>query len=277
MQKAERSPEDAARQTGEIFASGPRLRWDILSLFPGMFTGPLGASIIKRAVDRGLVAIHLHDIRDQAIDRHRTVDDTPYGGGAGMVLQAPPVVAAVETVLGDDLGRVPVISLSPSGRVFTQRVAEELAQLPRIVLLCGHYEGLDERVRQLVVTDELSIGDFVLTGGELAAMVVVDAVTRLLPGVIDAASLADESHTGGLLEYPHYTRPAEFRGLGIPSVLLSGHHANIARWRRREALRRTLVRRPDLLERAPLTDEDRQWLAELRAELAAGRGATGTM
>ncbi len=245
------------------------MRWDILTLFPGMFAGPFGESIIRRAVERGLVEIALHDIRDQATDRHRTVDDTPYGGGAGMVLRAPPVVAAVEAALGDDRGRVPVLLLSPAGRVFTQRVAEELARLPRVALLCGHYEGLDERARELVVTDELSIGDFVLTGGELAAMVVVDAVTRLLPGVIDAASLADESHAGGLLEGPHYTRPAEFRGRGVPPILLSGHHANIARWRRREALRRTRARRPDLLAAAPLTDQDRRWLAELAAEDAA--------
>ncbi len=214
------------------------MRWDVLTLFPGMFAGPLSESIIKRAVERGLVEVALHDIRAQATDRHRTVDDTPYGGGAGMVLQAPPIVAAVEAALGDELGRVPVIYLSPSGRLFTQRVAEELSRLPRVALLCGHYEGIDERARELVVTDELSIGDFVLTGGELAAMVVIDATTRLVPGVIDAASLADESHTGGLLEYPHYTRPAEYRGLGVPPVLLSGHHANIRRWRREESRRR---------------------------------------
>ena len=247
------------------------MRWDVLTLFPGMFAGPFGESIVRRAIDRGLVEIVLHNIRDQATDRHRTVDDTPYGGGAGMVLRAPPVVAAVEAALADAGGAAaPVILLSPSGRPFTQRVAEELSRRPRVLLLCGHYEGLDERARELVVTDEMSIGDFVLTGGELAAMVVIDATTRLLPGAIDAGSLADESHTGGLLEYPHYTRPAEFRGLGVPPVLLSGHHANIARWRRREALRRTLARRPDLLATAPLTDEDRRWLAELEAE---ARGA----
>lgn len=252
---------------------GGRMRWDVLTLFPGMFAGPLGESIIGRAVGRGLVKIATHDIRDQATDRHRTVDDTPYGGGAGMVLRAPPVVAAVEAALGDDLGRVPVILMTPSGRLFTQRVAEALSHLPRVALLCGHYEGIDERARELVVTDELSIGDFVLTGGELAAMVVIDATTRLLPGVIDPASLADESHSAGLLEAPHYTRPAEFRGLGIPPVLLSGHHAEIARWRRREALRRTRARRPDLLASAPLTDEDRRWLAEVEAEVAgAGEG-----
>lgn len=246
---------------------GSAMRWDVFTLFPGMFAGPLGESILKRAVERGLVEIALHDIRDQATDRHRTVDDTPYGGGAGMVLRAPPVVAAVEAALGSALGTLPVILLSPSGRLFTQRVAEELSRLPRVALLCGHYEGLDERARQLVVTDELSIGDYVLTGGELAAMVVIDAVTRLVPGAIDAASLADESHTDGLLEYPHYTRPAEYRGLAVPDVLLSGHHARIAAWRRREALRRTLLRRPDLLASAALTAEERGWLAELRREL----------
>jgi tRNA (guanine37-N1)-methyltransferase len=242
------------------------MRWDILTLFPGMFAGPLSESIIRRAVERGLVEIVLHDWREQATDRHRTVDDTPYGGGAGMVLQAPPLVRAVESALGDDLGRVPVVLLSPAGRLFTQQVAEELSRQPRVALICGHYEGFDERVRDLVVTDELSIGDYVLTGGELAAMVLVDAVTRLLPGVIDAASVAEESHTSGLLEGPHYTRPLAFRDLGVPPVLLSGHHANIARWRRREALRRTLRNRPDLLETAPLTAEDRRWLAELQSE-----------
>jgi tRNA (guanine37-N1)-methyltransferase len=237
------------------------MRWDVLTLFPAMFAGPLDESILKRARDRGLVEIALHDIRAQATDRHRTVDDAPYGGGAGMVLQAPPVVAAVEAALGPDLGRAPVILLSPAGRRFSQRVALELSRRPRVALLCGHYEGVDERVRELVVTDELSIGDYVLTGGELAALVVIDATTRLLPGVIDAASLLDESHTSGLLEAPHYTRPAEFRGRGVPPVLLSGHHAEIARWRRREALRRTLARRPDLLAEATLTEEERRRLA----------------
>jgi tRNA (guanine37-N1)-methyltransferase len=242
------------------------MRWDIFTLFPGMFAGPMSESIIKRAAERGLVEFALHDWRAFATDRHRTVDDTPYGGGAGMVLQAPPLVAAVEAALGDELGRVPVILLSPAGRRFDQRVAEELREQPRVALICGHYEGFDERVLDLVVTDAISIGDYVLTGGELAAMVIVDAVTRLLPGVIDAASIAEESHSTGLLEGPHYTRPPEFRGLGIPPVLISGHHANIAQWRRREALRRTLAHRPDLLDTADLTEQDRRWLAELRSE-----------
>jgi tRNA (guanine37-N1)-methyltransferase len=242
------------------------MRWDIFTLFPGMFAGPMSESIIKRAAERGLVEFALNDWRAFATDRHRTVDDTPYGGGAGMVLQAPPLVTAVEAALGDDLGRVPVILLSPAGRRFDQRVAEELREQPRVALICGHYEGFDERVLDLVVTDAISIGDYVLTGGELAAMVIVDAVTRLLPGVIDAASIAEESHSTGLLEGPHYTRPPEFRGLGIPPVLISGHHANIAQWRRREALRRTLAHRPDLLDTADLTEQDRRWLAELRSE-----------
>ena len=236
---------------------GGRMRWDILTLFPGMFAGPLGESIIGRALARGLVEIAVHDIRDQATDRHRTVDDTPYGGGAGMVLRAPPVVAAVEAALGTDLGRVPVILLTPSGRLFTQRVAEELSRLPRVALLCGHYEGIDERAVEVLRADELSIGDYVLTGGELAAMVVVDAVARLVPGVIDVASVEEESHRDGLVEYPHYTRPATFRGLTVPQVLVSGHHANIARWRREEAIRRTARRRPDLLARASLTEAER--------------------
>lgn len=239
------------------------MRWDVLTLFPGMFTGPLSESIMKRAVERGLVEIALHDIRDAANDRHRTVDDAPYGGGAGMVLQAPPIVHTVEQLTAVGSATPPVILMTPSGRRFTQPVAAELSQCTRIIVICGHYEGVDERVRQLVVTDELSIGDFVLTGGELAAMVVIDAVTRLLPGVIDAASLTAESHNDALLEYPHYTRPPVYRGLAPPGILLSGHHANIARWRRREAIRRTLAIRPDLLAQARLTPEDRQWLARL--------------
>lgn len=246
------------------------MRWDIFTLFPGMLTGPLSESIIKRAAARGLVEIVLHDWREQATDRHHTVDDTPYGGGAGMVLQAPPLVAAVEAALGAARADIPVILLSPGGRRFSQAIAEELAGHPRIALLCGHYEGFDERARELVVTDELSIGDYVLTNGELAAGVIVDATTRLLPGVITAESLAEESHTSGILEGPHYTRPHDFRGLAVPPILLTGHHANITRWRRREALRRTLRQRPDLLTAAALDADDQRWLAELRAEEVMG-------
>lgn len=244
------------------------MRWDIFTLFPGMLTGPFSESIIKRAAARGLVEIALHDWREQATDRHHTVDDTPYGGGAGMVLQAPPLVAAIEAALGTERADMPVILLSPGGRRFNQTIAEELAQQPRVALLCGHYEGFDERVRELVVTDELSIGDYVLTNGELAAAVIVDATTRLVPGVIAAESLAEESHTSGILEGPHYTRPLDFRGRTVPPILLTGHHANINRWRRREALRRTLRRRPDLLTNAALDVDDRRWLAELHAEQA---------
>lgn len=227
--------------------------------------GPLGASIIGRAVERGIVDLHVHDLRDWTTDRHRSIDDYPYGGGAGMVMKAPPVVAAIEAVLGEDVGReprVPVLLMSAAGRPFTQVMAHELAERERFILLCAHYEGVDERAITLAVTDEVSIGDYVLTGGELPAMVITDAVARLLPGVIEAESLAEESFGDGLLEYPHYTRPPEFRGLVVPEVLTSGNHARIIRWRREQALLRTHARRPDLLAHAPLSDADRRFLAE---------------
>lgn len=249
------------------------LRVDILTIFPGMFAagGPLGASIIGRAAGRGLVELHVHDLRQWTYDRHHSTDDYPYGGGAGMVMKAPPVVEAVEAVLGDDLRRdprVPVALMSASGEPFTQARAAGWAREEangRLVLICAHYEGLDERAIELVVTHEISIGDYVLTGGELPAMVVTDAVVRLLPGVIEAASLAEESHSDGLLEYPHYTRPPEYRGRAVPPVLLSGNHAGIARWRRQQALQRTRARRPELLARAPLAEADRRLLAALPA------------
>jgi tRNA (guanine37-N1)-methyltransferase len=218
---------------------------DVLTLFPEMFEGPLGHSILRRAIDRGLLDVRLTNIRDFATDRHRTVDDYPYGGGPGMVMKPGPIFDAVEAVAESG---APIILLSPQGRVFTQRIAAELARQERLVLICGHYEGVDERVREHLVTDELSIGDYVLTGGELAAMVVIDAVTRLLPGVLGGEeSTSEESHSHGLLEYPQYTRPPDFRGWTVPEILLSGHHAEIARWRRRQALLRTARRRPDLL------------------------------
>jgi tRNA (guanine37-N1)-methyltransferase len=239
------------------------MRFDVLTLFPEMFTGPLQESIIKRAQERGLISVHLHNIRDYATGRHRITDDAPYGGGGGMVMKPEPIFAAVEAVLGDEKG-VPVILLSPQGRLFTHEVARELSRYPRLVLICGRYEGVDERVREHLATDEISIGDYVLSGGELAAMVIIDAVTRLLPGVLgDPGATFEDSYAWGLLEYPHYTRPAVFRGWAVPEVLLSGNHAAIARWRREQALRRTLERRPDLLERAPLTEEDRAFLARL--------------
>ncbi|MCL6647719.1 MAG: tRNA (guanosine(37)-N1)-methyltransferase TrmD [Chloroflexi bacterium] len=236
------------------------MRIDILSIFPGMFRGPFDESIVRRAVEQGAVEIVVHNLRDWATDRHRTVDDYPFGGGAGMVMKPEPFFAAAEEILQGAQARI--VLLSPAGRRFDQRLAEEFAREPRLLLLCGHYEGVDDRVRQHLATDEISIGDFVLTGGELAAMVVVDAVVRLLPGVIAPESLASESYAQGLLEYPQYTRPAVFRGWAVPEVLLSGHHAAIARWRRRQAILRTAQQRPDLLARASLSDEEWRWLRE---------------
>lgn len=238
------------------------MRIDILTLFPGMFAGPLDESIVGRARQQGLVQVHLHNIRDWAADRHRTVDDAPYGGGAGMVMRADVLGRAISAV--QELAeRTPAILLSPQGRVLDQDLAQELAGRPRLLLVCGHYEGIDERAIVRHIDEEISIGDYVLTGGELPAMVLVDAVVRLVPGVLDEESLRRESHHQGLLEHPHYTRPATYDGLDIPPVLLSGHHAEIERYRRQESLRRTLERRPDLLARASLTDEDRTFLLTL--------------
>ncbi len=238
------------------------MRFDIFTLFPEMFRGPLDESIIARARSRGLVEVALHNPRDATTDRHHIVDDYPYGGGAGMVMKPEPLFAAVEAVYQGG----PIILLSPQGRVFTQAVARELAAEARVTLLCGHYEGVDERVRLHLATDEISLGDFVLTGGELAAMVIVDAVARLLPGALAPGSTTEESHTAGLLEYPQYTRPPEFRGWRVPEILLSGDHGKVERWRRRESLRRTRDDRPDLLARADLTPLDHKLLAELAAE-----------
>ncbi|MGQ9573450.1 MAG: tRNA (guanosine(37)-N1)-methyltransferase TrmD [Dehalococcoidia bacterium] len=237
------------------------MRIDILTIFPGMFRGPFEESIVKRAVEKGLVQIFLHDIRDYTSDRHRTVDDYPYGGGQGMVMKPEPLFAAVEDVQGQAAERGPVVLLTPQGRLFTQEVAVELAGHERLILICGHYEGVDARVHEHLATNEISIGDYVLSGGELAAMVVVDAVVRQLPGVLGSPlSSVDDSFAEGLLEYPQYTRPAEFRGMSVPEVLLSGNHGEIARWRRRQSLLRTAQRRPDLLAKAHLTEEERQWL-----------------
>jgi tRNA (guanine37-N1)-methyltransferase len=239
------------------------MHFDVFTLFPDMFQGPFTESILKRAQERGLLSIALHDIRAVATDKHHIVDDYPYGGGAGMVMKPEPIFAAIEAVYESG----PIILLTPQGRLFNQQIARALAQEQRVTLLCGHYEGIDERVRQHLVTDEISIGDYVLTGGELAAMVVVDAVSRLIPGVLGAdASIQEESHSGNLLEYPHYTRPPEFRGWRVPDILLSGHHAQIARWRRKESLRRTRERRPDLFEKVELSKLDEKLLRELDEE-----------
>ena len=239
--------------------------FDVVTLFPRMFCGPLEASILGRAQARELVSVAVHDIRDYATDKHHITDDAPYGGGGGMVMKPGPLFAAVEAVVGNETD-VPVILLSPQGRSFTQAVAAEMATHPRLVLICGRYEGVDERVRQHLATDEVSIGDYVLTGGELAALVIIDAVTRLLPGVLgDPGAAYDDSHASGLLEGPHYTRPASYRGWEVPEVLRSGDHGAVARWRRKQALRRTFDRRADLLAGADLTAEDREVLAGLTA------------
>jgi tRNA (guanine37-N1)-methyltransferase len=231
-----------------------------------MFTGLLNESILKRAQERGLVSVHLHNIRDYATDRHQMTDDTPFGGGGGMVMKPEPLFAAVESLRQET--QVPVILLSPQGRLFTQALAAELVRQPRLILICGRYEGVDERVREHLVTDEISIGDYVLSGGELAAMVLVEATTRLLPGALgDPGAVFEDSHARGLLEYPHYTRPAVFRGWDVPEVLRAGNHAEITRWRREQALRRTWERRPELLDKAQLTEQDRTFLAQLEKSL----------
>ena len=223
------------------------IRFDILTIFPEMFASPCGCSLLKKALDRGLIAIQLHDIRSYAEDKHRMTDDAPYGGGGGMVMKVEPIDRALLSVplIGEE---VPIILLTPQGERFSQKMAEELAAYPQLVLVCGHYEGVDERVRTQLVNREISIGDYVLTGGELSAMVVVDAVSRLVPGVLgNCESARADSFSMGLLEYPHYTRPAEYRGWKVPEVLLSGNHREIETWRRRESLLRTRKRRPDLL------------------------------
>jgi tRNA (guanine37-N1)-methyltransferase len=254
------------------------LRFDLFTLFPEFCAAYLSESILKRAQAAGLVSVHLHNIRDYAADKHHVTDDLPYGGGGGMVMKPEPIFNAVESVLGLPNLQLPItnyqspgptILLTPQGRLFTQAVAHELARHERLALICGRYEGFDERVRQHLATDEISIGDYVLTGGELAALVVVDAVTRLLPGALgDPTGALDDSHASGLLEYPHYTRPPEFRGWPVPDALLSGDHARIARWRREEALRRTFQRRPDMLLKLELSEEDKLFLAKVAEEEA---------
>jgi tRNA (guanine37-N1)-methyltransferase len=248
------------------------MTFDVLTLFPGMFDSPFADSILGKAVDRNLIGIAAHNLRDWAEGRHKVTDDAPYGGGEGMVMKPEPVARA----LADLRSRQPgsrVLLMSPQGRLFRQADARRLAAEPGLILVCGRYEGFDERIRPLV-DDEYSLGDFVLTGGELAAMVIIDAVARLVPGVLgNEGSAKSDSFSDGLLEHPHYTRPAEFAGRRVPEVLLSGNHAAIACWRRREQLRRTLLRRPELLEKAPLSAADHRMLEELRAERAASAEA----
>lgn len=242
-------------------------RFEVLTLFPGFFSSPLNESILKRATDKGLLFVALRDLRDYTEDRHKTADDAPYGGGAGMVLKPEPIFRAVDALRAEYPGEeYRTIYLSPQGRPFSQPIAEGLAsEKRRIVLLCGHYEAVDERVLDALVDEEISIGDYVVTGGELAALVVIDAVARLIPGVLgDDESAYRDSFGDGLLDHPHYTRPATFRGMQAPDVLLSGNHAAIELWRRRESLKATLKKRPDLLERAWLDARDRQILEELR-------------
>ena len=248
------------------------MRFDLVTIFPRLCEGPLGEGIVRRAIDRGLVDVRVHDLRDYTTDRHRSVDDVSYGGGPGMVFRPEPLFRAVDAIRGD--GEVDaVILMSPQGRRFTQREAERISGLRRVVVLCGRYEGVDDRVRSALATEELSVGDYVLSGGELPALVIVDAVVRLLPGAVgDEASVEVDSFSRGLLDHPHFTRPAEFRGLRVPDVLLSGNHADIRRWRKRESLARTLAWRPDLLPSAELDDEEREILRALKNERGADDG-----
>ena len=255
------------------------MQFEVFTLLPEVFPPYLDSSILQRARQRGLIDVRVHNIRDYTHDKHHTTDDTPYGGGGGMVMKPEPVFEAVESVLGFSSNRtqpivdadarpgIPVILLTPQGRVFTQRVAEELSAHERIALLCGRYEGVDERIRQHLATDEISIGDYVLTGGELPALMIIDAVSRLIPGVLgDPTGAEDDSHSMGLLEYPHYTRPPEFRDWQVPEILLSGDHGKIEKWRREQALTRTFSRRPDILEKADLSEEDKKIIERLKSK-----------
>ena len=242
------------------------MRIDVVTIFPEFFASPLEESIIRRGRERGLLDIRVHDLRGWTTDRHKVTDDAPYGGGAGMVMKPEPIFAAIEALKADNPAAATVL-LTPQGRVWNQALVREYGARPALILLCGRYEGVDERVREALVDEEISIGDYVLAGGETAAMVLIETLARQVPGVVgQAESVTQDSFFAGLLDHPHYTRPAEFRGRAVPEVLLSGDHAAIARWRRREALRHTLRKRPDLLANADLTPEDLRLLAELRAE-----------
>ncbi|MSO45651.1 MAG: tRNA (guanosine(37)-N1)-methyltransferase TrmD [Acidobacteria bacterium] len=248
------------------------MKFDIVTIFPRMVEAGLAEGVVSRGIERGLVDVRVHDLRDYTTDRHRSVDDVPYGGGPGMVMKPEPLARAVEDIRTRRGEAETVVLLSPQGRTFTQAEAVRMSHLGHVVLLCGRYEGMDERVRGLVATEELSIGDFVVSGGELPALVVVDAVSRLIPGVVgDAESVEEDSFSRGLLDYPHYTRPAEYAGQRVPDVLLSGHHADVRRWRKKAALARTLERRPDLIDIAALDDEERALLDEIRKEQETDR------
>lgn len=251
------------------------MQFEVFSLLPEVFPAYLDASILKRAREQGLINVNVHNIRDYTHDKHHTTDDTPYGGGGGMVMKPEAVFEAVESVLGMASPHgpaepaCPIILLTPQGRVFNQTIAKELSEYPRIALLCGRYEGVDERIRGHLITDEISIGDYVLTGGELPALILIDAVARLLPDVLgDPTGAEDDSHAMGLLEYPHYTRPAEYRGWKAPDILLSGDHAKIDKWRREQALERTFKKRPDMLDKADLSEEDRKFIQSLKSNAA---------
>lgn len=252
------------------------MQFEVFTLLPEVFPPYLESSILKRAIQRGLIGVRIHNIRDYTHDKHHITDDTPYGGGGGMVMKPEPIFEAIESVLGLTAphsppttgSNTPIILLSPQGRVFNQRIAKELSGHERIALLCGRYEGVDERVREHLVTDEISIGDYVLTGGELPALILIDAVSRLLPGVLgDPTGAEDDSHSMGLLEYPHYTKPAEFRGWKVPDVLLSGDHAKIEKWRREQALLHTFNKRPDMLEEAKLSEKDLKFIENLKSKV----------
>ncbi len=246
------------------------MRFDIFSLFPSIFPSYFEVSILQKAIEKDLIDIKIHNIRDWTFDKHHVTDDAPYGGGGGMVMKAEPIFTAMEDVLGNPPD-CPVILMSPQGRKFDHRIAIELASLPRIAILCGRYEGVDERVREHLITDQLSIGDFVVTGGELPAMMVIDAVSRFIPGVLgDPTGAQDDSFSYGLLEYPHYTRPEEYRGWRVPDVLMNGHHANIETWRRQQSLLRTYLKRPDLLKNIDLSKDDIKFLKELEEKEQKG-------
>ena len=259
------------------------MQFEVFTLLPEVFSPYLESSILQRARQRRLVSVNVHNIRDYTHDKHHMTDDTPYGGGGGMVMKPEPVFEAIEAVLGMDAYQIqsrngaplkpvcPIIMLTPQGRVFTQAIADELSRHEKIVLLCGRYEGMDERIREHLVTDEISIGDYVLTGGELPALTLIDAVSRLIPGVLgDPEGAIDNSHATGLLEYPHYTRPPDFRGWKVPEILLSGDHGKIEQWRREQSLLRTLARRPDLLEKAELTEKERKFLEAYKNQISKG-------